>query len=60
MKITKRQLKRIIREEYTRVLAENVMSLVKKYASAGTPQTEQIKQDNGKVINDILGGKWFH
>jgi hypothetical protein len=44
MKITKRQLKRIIREEYTRVLAENVMSLVKKYASAGTPQTEQIKQ----------------
>ena len=44
MKITRRQLRRIIKEEYTRVLAENVMDLVKKYASASTPEAEQLKQ----------------
>ena len=44
MKITKRQIKKIIKEEYVRVLAENVMALVKKYASAGTPEAEQLKQ----------------
>lgn len=44
MKLSKRQLKRIIKEEYVRVLAENVIALVKKYASAGTPEAEQLKQ----------------
>jgi len=38
MKITKRQLKRIIKEEYARILTEDenekIPALVKKYASA--------------------------
>ena len=34
MKITKRQLKKIIKEEYNRVLTENIQALVKKHASA--------------------------
>ncbi len=35
MKITKRQLKRIIKEEYNRILSENIQALVKKHASGG-------------------------
>jgi hypothetical protein len=34
MKITKKQIKRIIKEEYSRILSENIQALVKKYASA--------------------------
>ncbi len=34
MKITRRHLKRIIKEEYRRILSENIQALVKKHASA--------------------------
>jgi hypothetical protein len=33
---------------------------IEKIRLNSVKKTEQIKQDNGKVINDILGGKWFH
>ena len=42
MKITKRQLRRIIKEEYRRVLSENIQSLVKKHASAGKTMDDAI------------------
>ena len=43
MKITKRQLRKIIKEELTRVLVEDVESLVKKHASASLSVNDAIK-----------------
>ena len=43
MKITKRQLRRIIKEELARVLVEDVGSLVKKHASASVNMDDAIK-----------------
>ena len=43
MKITKRQLRRIIKEELTRVLVEDVRALVKKHASASVKIDDAIK-----------------
>ena len=43
MKITKRQLRKIIKEELTRVLVEDVEALVKKHASASLSINDAIK-----------------
>ena len=43
MKITKRQLRKIIKEELARVLVEDVGSLVKKHASASVSMDDAIK-----------------
>ena len=43
MKITKRQLRKIIKEELARVLVEDVGSLVKKHASASVSLDDAIK-----------------
>ena len=43
MKVTRRQLRRIIKEEYRRVLNENIQSLVKKHAAAGKTVDDAIE-----------------
>lgn len=43
MKVTKRQLRRIIKEELTRVLVEDVGALVKKHASASVSMDDAVK-----------------
>ena len=61
MKITKRQLKRIIKEEYSRILTEDenkkIPALVKKYASARRSISQAISdaiQEEPNVDHDEL------
>ena len=58
MKITKRQLRRIIKEEISRsILVENIQAIVKKYASAGKPIDDAISsalKDNPDIDKQAL------